>query len=63
MPWIQVPSAGQETSGKAGCRAAEVWGGDNGERVLLARAQRMPVCDQTEVECGVLGGEGREEQA
>ena len=48
--WVQVPSAGQGIAGEAGHRAAEVWGGDNGERVLLAWTQGMQVCDQTQVE-------------
>ena len=47
--WVQVPSAGQGTAGKAGYRAAEVWGCDNGERVLLAWTQGMQVRDQAQV--------------
>ena len=59
--WVQVPAAGPEAAGEAGCRAAEVWRRHHGERMLLAWAQGVQVCDQAEDERGVLGGEDREE--
>lgn len=34
--WVQVPASGPEASGEAGCGSAEIWGGDNGQRVFLA---------------------------
>ena len=37
--WVQVPAAGPEAAGEAGCRAAEVWRRHHGERLLLAWAQ------------------------
>lgn len=59
---VQVPVELQEVAGQAGHCAATLQDGGVRERMLLARAQRLPIIRGAEDQCGVLDQKGGAQQ-